>query len=522
MSGGEFGDDQVTPGNADNDGLPVPRSLWVETAAAPDRRGRALPTEVEVAVLGAGIAGLTTAYLLARAGRSVLVIEAGEVAAGVSGHTTAKLSAQHGLKYHSLTERKGAEAAAHYARTQSAAIDWVERTAAELKIDCGFSRRDSFVYTTRSDQLGQLRKEVDDACAAGLPAAFVDDAEDIELSVSSVGAVRFADQAQFHPRRWLLGLADAVERAGGAIAEGVRAQGVDERGTQQVRTTHGTVRARDVVVATHYPILDRGLFFARLEPTHDLVVAGPVRSEKDQITGMYLDASTKHSVRGYDSEAGPMAIVLGEHYRTGERVDVQARYRSLAEWAAEHVSMRTVTHRWSAHDMSTVDSVPYIGKYHPTAQHLWVATGFGQWGMSGGTAAGLLLSDLILGNENTAASLYDPNRMDARGAVELARANAKVGKHFVGDHLRAAIDRSGLDDLPAGSARVSTSGVRPVAAYRDEQGTLHAVGANCTHLGCVVAFNNAEKTWDCPCHASRFGIDGSVVCGPATSPLPRL
>ncbi|SFA94172.1 Glycine/D-amino acid oxidase [Amycolatopsis marina] len=519
MSGSEIGDEQITSGNTDTAGLPAPRSLWVETAPAPDRRGRALPTEVEVAVLGAGIAGLTTAFLLARAGRSVLVLEAGEVAGGVSGHTSAKLSAQHGLKYHSLTERKGAAAAALYARTQSAAIDWVERTATELEIACGFSRRDSFVHTGSREQLDQLRKEVDAACAAGLPASFADD---IGLAVPSVGAVRFTGQAQFHPRRWLLGLAEEVERAGGMIVEGVRAQGVDERGVQQVRTTHGTVRARDVVVATHYPILDRGLFFARLEPTRDLVVSGPVKSEKDRISGMYLDSATKHSVRGYESETGPMAIVLGEHYRTGERIDVEARYRALAAWAREHAAVRTVTHRWSAHDMSTVDSVPYVGGYHPTAKHLWVATGFGQWGMSGGTAAGHLLCDLILGNENASAALYDPNRMDARGAVELAKANGKVGKHFVGDHLRAAVDRTDLDDLPAGTATVTTSGVRPVAAYRDDEGTLHKVGANCTHLGCVVAFNNAEKTWDCPCHASRFGVDGSVIHGPATRPLPRL
>lgn len=514
MNASSFPDETGTSGNADND-LPEPRSLWMETAPAPDRRGRSLPIEVDVAVLGAGIAGLTTAYLLARAGRSVLVLEAGEVAGGVSGHTTAKLSAQHGLKYHSLSKRKGLRAAARYGQTQSEAVDWVGRTADELGIDCGFSRRDSFAYSTRPDQQDLLSQEADAAGVAGMPASLVDD---VGLAVPSIGAVRFTGQAQFHPRRWLLGLAEHVERAGGVIAEGVRAQGVDERNVQLVRTSNGTVRARDVVVATHYPILDRGLFFARLDPVRDLVVSGPVESEIDN---MYLDVSTGHSVRGYDSAAGPVAIVLGEHYRPGERVDVESRYRSLAGWAAEHAGVRTVTHRWSAHDMSTVDSVPYIGRYHPATRHLWVATGFGQWGMSGGTAAGLLLRDLLLGEDNPAAELYDPNRMDARGAVSLVRANVTVARHFVEDHVRAAFDHTELDDLPAGAARVVTSGVRPTAAYRDDEGTLHTVGANCTHLGCVVGFNNAEKTWDCPCHGSRFDVDGSVVHGPATSPLPR-
>jgi len=487
--------------------LPAPRSLWVDTAPGPDFSGRTLPAEAEVAVIGAGIAGLTTAYLLARAGRSVVVLEAREVAGGVSGHTTAKVTAQHALIYASLKARKGVEAATRYGRAQLEALEWIARTSAELGIDCALTRQDSYVYATSRSRLHVLRRETEAAEEAGLPASFVDE---IEPRVGATGAVRFSGQAQFHPRRWLLGLAEAIEKLGGRIVEGVRVTRVEERGV--VHTPRGPVRARDIVVTTHYPILDRGLFFARLNPVRDLVVAGPGPVP----AGMYLDGDTHRSLRGYDG----VVIVGGEHYRTGENVDVEARYRRLAETAAA-LGVTEVTHRWSAHDMSTLDSVPYVGRYHPAARHLWVATGFGQWGMTGGTAAGLLLDELIRGGEPPAAALFDPNRFDLRSSFTLARESAAVTRHLLTGYFRAARESATHERLP-GSAAVTREGTGFVATYRTTDGRTQRVSARCTHLGCLVSFNNAEKTWDCACHGSRFGIDGSVIQGPATRPLPPM
>ena len=496
--------------------LPAPLSVWMDSTAGPDRGGNALPGAVEVVVIGAGIAGLTTAYALARDGRSVLVVDSGPVGGGVSGHTTAKLTAQHAEKYASLREHKGPEAAAQYGQDQSAAVDWIERTSAELGVDCGFTRTDSYVYTTETRRVTDLRAEAAAAADAGLPAEFV---EEIALDVPAAGAVRFAGQARFHPRRWLLGLASAIEALGGQVSENARVVRVDERPVPVVHTERGKVRAEEVVIATHYPVLDRGFYFARLDPVRDLVVAGPVAG--NPADGMFLDADTHHSVRYLDHNGERLAIVGGEHYRTGEEVDVEARYARLAEWAGRHAGVTGVTHRWSAHDLSTLDSVPYVGRYHPVSRHLWVATGFGQWGMSGGTAAGLLLADLIAGRENGGAWLYHPERFDLRSGVSLARNNFTVAKHLVGDHLRAVGADAEFATLGLGEARVATTGASVVAAYRDSEGVLHRRSAHCTHLGCVVAFNNAEKTWDCPCHASRFGVDGSVIQGPATRPLPE-
>jgi glycine/D-amino acid oxidase-like deaminating enzyme/nitrite reductase/ring-hydroxylating ferredoxin subunit len=494
--------------------LPEPLSLWIDTAPAPDRTGVPLPESVDVAVLGAGIAGLTTALLLARGGRSVVVLEAERVAAGVSGHTTAKVSAQHGAKYAQLASRHGADAARTYAAAQTAACEWIAATSAESGIDCAFTRADSYVYTTRPKTVSSLQQEAAAAEKAGLPASYV---TDVDLDVPALGAVRVTGQAHFHPRRWLLGLAEQVERAGGIVVENARATALAGR---TVRTSKGDLEARDVVVATHYPVFDRGLYFARLKPVRDLVVAGPAAANTLP-AGMYLDADTHQSVRGYTERGTPMVVAGGEHYRVGAHVNVERRYRRLAEWADGHAGLHRVTHRWSAHDMSTVDGLPYVGRYLPSTRNLWVATGFGQWGMTGGTAAGHVLAARILGTEHPAAALFDPNRFDARSALGLAEDNLTVARYLVGDHLAALWRSPKLDDLAAGDAAVVRVGGELVAAHRDEAGALHTVGAHCTHLGCLVSFNNAEKTWDCPCHGSRFGIDGEVVQGPAVRPLRR-
>ncbi|QRP49686.1 FAD-dependent oxidoreductase [Amycolatopsis sp. FDAARGOS 1241] len=494
--------------------LPEPLSLWVDTAPAPDRAATPLPPSADVVVLGAGIAGLTTALLLARAGRSVVVLEAERVAGGVSGHTTAKVSAQHAVKYSMLRDRHGTEAAKIYAAAQTDALEWIAMTAADL--DCAFTRADSFVYTTHAGTVDTLKREADAAVEAGLPASFTDE---VELDVPALGAVRVTAQAHFHPRRWLLGLAAELERLGGTILEHTRAMSLDLRG-RFVRTSDGDIEAEDIVVATHYPVFDRGLYFARLDPVRDLVVAGPAAGNTAP-AGMYLDADTHHSVRSYTADGTTTVIAGGEHYRVGAETDIDRRYERLAGWASEHAGVHRVTHRWSAHDMSTVDGLPYVGRYLPGSAHLWVATGFGQWGMTGGTAAGHVLAARILGEDHPAAGLFDPNRFDIRSTLDLLEDNLTVGRHLVGDHLALLWQDRSLDQVGPGQAAVVRAGAELVAAYRDEAGKLHTVGAHCTHLGCLVAFNDAEKTWDCPCHGSRFDVDGGVVQGPAVKPLHR-
>lgn len=499
--------------------LPAPKSLWHSDTDIPDRRGE-VPPHSEVVVVGAGIAGLTTACLLARSGRSVTVLESRQVGAGVTGNTTAKVSVQHGLIYDSL----GAERAMQYAVAQVRALDWVAEGVADGAVECGFERRDSYVYTRQTDRVEALAREVEAMQLAGLTQAQLLDGLDLPFEVA--GAVRLPDQAQFHPLRWLLHLAEQIEAAGGQVIEGESVVNVHERdGILRVETATGspgasqtrTVSAEHVVIATHYPILDRALFFTRLGQTRDLVISGPVSGTAPE--GMFLDVDDGHSLRTPPG-ANDRLIVGGGQHAPGTRADQQLLFADLASWAEGAVGLGEVTHRWAAHDLTTPDQVPYVGPYMPNGRNLWVATGFNLWGMTNGTAAGLLLHDLITDQADPhQGSLMSPSRVSADMVPGVVADQVKVGSHLVGGLARAVTADRDVADLPEGEGRIRHVGARPVASFRDEDGLLHEVSAFCTHLGCVVEFNNSELTWDCPCHGSRFSVNGNVLSGPATEPL---
>jgi glycine/D-amino acid oxidase-like deaminating enzyme/nitrite reductase/ring-hydroxylating ferredoxin subunit len=482
-------------------------SLWLDDA----RTGvpGALPAAVDVAVIGGGIAGLTTALLAARDGASVAVIEAGRAGHGVTGANTAKVSALQGTIYSTIRRHHGADAAAAYGAANEAAVERVASLADEEAIDCELARRAAYTYAAAPDQVGSVEAEAEAAQAAGLRADLVD-ATDLPFRVE--GAVRLPGQIAFHPVRYARGLAAAIERVGGAVVEGVRAVSVREGTPCRVRTTAGELTAGRVVVATHYPFLDRGLFFARLEVQRSYCIAARVRGAPPE--GMSISAgSPTRSVRGY----GDLVIVGGEGHTTGSRGARPERFARLEAFARAHWDVAEVTHRWSAQDPVPYDHLPLIGPYQPGSSRLYVATGFMKWGLTGGTLAGMVLSDLLAGRANAWASWFDPTRLSVRSVPKLAEINARAGLHFTGDRLLPALSR----DVPRGEARVVRDGLGKTGVYRDEAGGLHAVSLRCTHLGCLLRFNAAERSWDCPCHGSRFDVDGEVLEGPAVRPLER-
>jgi glycine/D-amino acid oxidase-like deaminating enzyme/nitrite reductase/ring-hydroxylating ferredoxin subunit len=503
--------------------LPEPESYWLVSAPAAPPTATPELADVDVAVLGGGIAGITTAHLLKQAGLSVALIEAREVLEGVTGHTTAKVTAQHGLIYADLVRRFSTDAARAYGVSQLTALEWIRSESTRLGIDCEWSERDSFVYGAALDD---LREEASVAGSLGLPASFVDS---VDLPFPVSGAVRFTGQAQFHPVRWLRALVAGLPGEGSYVAEGVRAVDVRTGSPHRVVTEAGTFAAHHVVVATHFPILDRGFFFARLEPVREMVVAGPMTADAAP-RHMYLSADDGHSVRttpyadrASDGSAQVLAIVLGEHYRPGAEADVEERHAALAAWAVDRLGLSHITYRWSAQDNVTVDRLPYIGRFSRRSDRLWVATGFGQWGMTNGTLAGLLLRDLITERpqDRTAewTDLYNPTRLPSPGSF--LRDQFAVAEHFIADRLKAVGARAPTDLAP-GEAATTTVGARLAAVRRDPDGTLVALSGRCTHLGCAVAFNDDEQSWDCPCHGSRFGLDGAVLQGPAVAPLVPL
>jgi len=476
---------------------------------------------VDVAVVGGGIAGLSTAWEVVRTGRSVAFVEAERIAEGVSGHTTAKVTAQHTLIYDRLRRKHGEQAARLYAESQQGALERIVAIAGELGLDCDLERRPAVTYSLDPADLAELRAEAAAARDAGLDAQYV---EETGLPFTVAGAVRVEGQAQFHPRHYLLGLAADLSRRGGLVFERTRVIGLREGEPCRLATETGaTVTARDVVVATHYPVFDRALLFARLAPRRELVVAAPLDAAADP-GGMYISHSEgKRSVRTAPLADGRrLLIVTGEDFTPGA-ADVAERYRRLDAWMHDRFPVGETVYRWAAQDNDPSDRIAMVGPLHPGARHTYVATGFGGWGMTGGVMAGALLAGLIAGRSPAWAELYDPGRVwsTLKEAPALLRQQAEVGLRFVGDRLRT----TGVDtvaDIAPGAGAVVRIGGRRCAVHRDDEGVVHAVSARCTHLGCLVAFNDAERTWDCPCHGSRFDVDGTVVHGPAVRPLePR-
>jgi glycine/D-amino acid oxidase-like deaminating enzyme/nitrite reductase/ring-hydroxylating ferredoxin subunit len=492
-------------------------SLWLEEEPRTSYPGLREPVKVDVAVLGAGIAGVTTALLLKRAGLTVAVVEAGRVGGGVTGHTTAKVSSAHGLKYASLRSNFGAEGAAAYAQANEAAIARIAAWVDEDGIACDFRRKPALTYAEAEGDLGEVEREVEAAVDAGLPATFVADAG---LPWPTAGAIRFEDQAEFHPYRYLLALAAKIPGGGSHLFESTAAVGIERGRPTTVRTKRGDLQAEHVVVATHFPLLDRGLYFARMSAERSYCIAA--RADGEIPEGMYLSTeSPAHSLRSHPApDGGEYLLVGGESHKTGQGGSTADRYARLADWAGEHFAVRSVAFRWSTQDAMPADGMPFVGRYLPRSERLWVATGFQKWGMTNGTAAAQILTDAILGKDNPWAAAFDPSRLKARAAgPKLVKENLNVGLHFAADRAEDALTTRKAADLAPGEGAIVRAGLGQAAVYRDADGELHAVSPTCTHLGCHVVFNDGERSWDCPCHGSRFGVDGEVLQGPAVEPL---
>jgi glycine/D-amino acid oxidase-like deaminating enzyme len=451
-------------------------SLWMATTEdAPDHPPLRTDLEVDLAVVGAGMLGLTVAALAAREGLTVAVLEHDVVGGGVSGHTTAKVTALQSTALSELRDRHSPEVARAYAQGNRAAVETVATLAGELAIDCDAHRRTAITYTTDPGTRSTIEREADAAREAGLDATLTEEVP----APGAVLGVALPGQLEIHPRRYLLGLARAVTEHGGRIFEHTTATGLTERGGPVVHTEGHDVRARDVVVATLMPFLDRGAYFSRLTPMRSYCIAVGGASDVPREMMISADSPTR-SLRS----AGDLLIIGGEGHPTGEEDDTRRRYAALEAYAADRFGATEVTHRWSAHDLMPADGLPYVGRYTPMSSHVWTAAGFRKWGMSNATMAAGILVERIRGREHELAATFDTNRTDLRKAIPgVVKEIAKDAKHFVGDRLR------------------------------------HGDAPVCTHLGCKLSWNTAETTWDCPCHGSRFDADGRVLTGPATKPL---
>ncbi len=493
-------------------------SFWIDSAPDTTYARLSGDVEVDVAVVGAGITGITAAYLLKEAGKRVALLEMKRLARGATGYTTAKVTSGHNLIYASLEKRFGADGAHIYAEANQAAIAKIRSLVGELEIDCDLEAKANYAYAESESALPQIKDEVAAAQRAGLPASFV---TDTPLPFPVAGAIRIDDQAQFHPRKYLLPLAERVDGDGSFVFEETRALDVRHGSPCVVETEGALVRAGAVVLATHLPFEDQGLLFARAHPERSYAVAGPVDAAAAP-EGMFIsvDQPTR-SVRTTPHQGGTLLIVGGEGHKTGQADDTRQPYERLETWARERFGLDAFPYEWATHDYTSVDRVPFVGRLVPWRGDVLLATGYGKWGMTNGTAAALLLTDLLVGRESKWAGLFSAHRARSFVSRSVVSENANVAKHFVADRLHLP-GRDAIEALLPGEGAVARVNGETVAVARHDDGSLTAVSPRCTHLGCFVSWNRAERTWDCPCHGSRYLPDGTLIQGPAVRNLaPR-
>ncbi|MDQ3696976.1 MAG: FAD-dependent oxidoreductase [Gemmatimonadota bacterium] len=496
-------------------------SLWMATADTGRHQPLGEDAQADVCVVGAGIAGMTTAYLLARSGKKVLVLDDGPVGGGETGRTTAHLAYYLDDDLHSLEQLHGEEGARRAVQSHAMAVNRIEEIVRLEGIECSFERVDGWLILAPGESEDILDKELEAARRAGIA-----DAAKLArapLPFETGRCLRFPNQAQFHPLQYLAGLARAVEASGGRIATGVHVTEVEGRPRRPRAKTDGghTVTADAVAVCTNSPISDYVVTHLKQAAYRTFVIGARIPS--GSVTpGLYWDTADPYVyVRTHRVADHDVLIVGGEDHKTGQEDDAPERFGRLEAWARQRFPMvERVEYRWSGQVLEPADGLAFIGRNPDGAENVYLATGDSGQGMTHGTIAGVLLTDLILGRESPYETLYDPKRVSLRAAKDLLRENINVAARYA-DWVTPG-EVSSADEIEPGTGALLRRGTKKIAIFRDDDGSLHERSATCTHLGCIVQWNSTERSWDCPCHGSRFDGFGKVVNGPAISPLELI
>ncbi|MGQ0522653.1 MAG: FAD-dependent oxidoreductase [Betaproteobacteria bacterium] len=500
------------------------KSVWMATAQIPDRPSLAGNTRADVCIVGAGIAGMTTAYCLLHEGKSVIVLDDGGIGGGMTQRTTAHLTNAIDDRYFEIERLHGQDGARLAAESHTAAIDRIESIVREEGIECEFERLDGYLFLPPGESKELLEREMAAVHRAGLGG--VERVQRAPMPDFDTGpCLRFPRQAQFHPLKYLAALAHAMEREGGSIHTRTHVSRIQGGAAPRVETSKGyTVVADDIVIATNTPINDVVTLHTK-QASYTTYVIG-ARVPRGSVTrALYWDTRDPyHYVRlaPSDSMEHEVLIVGGEDHKTGQANDAAQRFSRLEGWARERFhAIAGIEFQWSGQVMEPIDGVAFIGRNPGDSSNVYVATGDSGMGMTHGTVAGILLTDLIMGRESPWARFYDPSRKMFRTLTGYVRENLNVVAQYATDYATGG-DVQSADEIAPGQGAVIRRGFRKIAIYRDENGVQHEYSAVCTHLGCIVSWNGMEKTWDCPCHGSRFDKDGRVIGGPAKSNLARV
>lgn len=496
----------------------APMPYWIASTPETDYPEVTEDLSIDIVIIGGGMTGITSAYLLKKQGYKVAVIDADRIIQGTSSHTTAKITSQHGLIYNKILNSLGREHAKQYADSNESAVHFIADLIKEKNISCDFSWQSAYIYTQDDNYVEKIQKEVEIASELGIKASYL---EETPLPFNIKAAVRFDDQAQFHPRKYLLELQKEIPGDGSYIFENTRIMEVNEGQPCKLITEKGkTITALNVILASHYPCYDgMGMYFTRLYAEKSYALA--IKAKEKFPGGMYISAEKPgRSLRSTPYQDSELILVVGEHHKTGQGEDLNKHYINLKQFAMETYRVESIPWRWSTHDYTTPDGVPYIGNLTSNTPNIFVATGYGKWGMTTSTLAAILLKDLITTGKSPWADLFSPSRFTPMAsAANIIKENADVAKHLIKGKLSIPPNNVLIEK---GEGKVIDVDAQRAGAYRDNTGALHIVDTTCTHVGCELNWNNAEKSWDCPCHGSRFTYEGDIIEGPAIHKLKHI
>lgn len=476
-------------------------SIWMQSAAAQGRPALAGDISVDTAVIGGGMTGILTAHFLEQSGRECVVLEAKEIGSGQTGHTTAKVTSQHGLIYRKLLQTVGKEKAKQYAEANERAIERYRILIEKYGIECEWRECPAYLYALRDSRM--LREEYQAALALGLPAELT---EKTELPFQVEQALCLKGQACFHPLKFLYGIAEGLR-----VYEHTKVLRVEEH---LIVTDRGNVKASRIVFACHYPFINRpGYYFLRMHQERSYVAA---LEHVPPMQGMYI--GVEEGGLSFRS-AGNLLLLGGGSHRTGEN-PMGNQYQYLSREAERYWPECRKAAEWSAQDCMTLDGVPYVGRFGRRTEDWFVATGFRKWGMTSSMAAALLITDLICGRENPYAEVFSPQR---KSVAASAKTFLEEGKYASVNLLKEklSLPKETLAQIQPGHGGVVELDGEKTGVYKDEKGEVYAVSVKCPHLGCQLVWNPDEKSWDCPCHGSRFDYQGRLMDGPAQSNVSR-
>jgi glycine/D-amino acid oxidase-like deaminating enzyme/nitrite reductase/ring-hydroxylating ferredoxin subunit len=489
-------------------------SIWQRTAPGPGYPRLEGDLDVDVVLVGGGITGITAALRLKEAGLRVVVLDAHTIASGVTGATTAHFTEALDTRYAVLATKFGRNGARLAAQSQRAAIEHVADRVARLGLACDFRKLPAYLYAEPEADQSEIELEYEASRSAGLSVSLLPAAP---LPWATGKAVRYEAQATLHPREYVLGLAARIPGDGSHVFEHTRVTDWKDGEPCEVFTAGGTVRAKSVFLATHEPITK---VFLQTKVSHYRSYVLALRTRLvDFPDALFFDTEDPyHYIRRFDRDGATWLIVGGEDHKTGQEKDTRRAFQRLERWCDAKFDYEALTDAWSSQVVEPVDGLPFVG-LAPTSHHVYVATGFSGNGMTHGTMSALLVSDLVLGRTNPWADLYKATRMKLlASASEFVRENVDFPAYLVSDRVTSP-EATSVAEIPSGEGRIVQVGGRKLAVYRDEEGSLSALSPVCTHLYCHVNWNSAERSWDCPCHGSRFDTEGEIIEGPAVHAL---